>query len=70
MSVKSSKQYIQSIKGKKSKSKTEFEYSSVYTLLVAVVLSAQSTDKGVNSVTRSFLKKLIPQKWLNWVKRR
>lgn len=31
--------------------KIELEYSSPYTLLVAVVLSAQSTDKGVNRVT-------------------
>ena len=28
--------------------KTELDYSSPYTLLVAVVLSAQSTDVGVN----------------------
>ena len=27
---------------------TELEYSSPYTLLVAVVLSAQATDVGVN----------------------
>jgi endonuclease-3 len=31
---------------------TELEYSDAYTLLVAVVLSAQSTDTGVNKVTR------------------
>jgi endonuclease-3 len=27
---------------------TELEYKNPYTLLVAVVLSAQATDKGVN----------------------
>ncbi len=32
--------------------KIELEYHSPYTLLVAVVLSAQSTDKGVNKATR------------------
>ena len=32
--------------------KGELEYTSAYTLLVAVVLSAQSTDIGVNKATR------------------
>ncbi|MFN3432274.1 MAG: endonuclease III [Candidatus Sericytochromatia bacterium] len=32
--------------------KTELEYSSAYTLLVAVVLSAQATDVSVNKATR------------------
>jgi len=31
---------------------TELEYSSPFELLVAVALSAQSTDKGVNKATR------------------
>jgi endonuclease-3 len=31
--------------------KTELEYESPYTLLIAVVLSAQATDAGVNKVT-------------------
>ncbi len=31
---------------------TELEYSTPFELLVAVMLSAQSTDKGVNQVTR------------------
>jgi endonuclease-3 len=31
--------------------RTELEYKSPYTLLVAVVLSAQATDKGVNKAT-------------------
>ncbi|MBK1671108.1 endonuclease III [Rhodovibrio sodomensis] len=33
--------------------KTELEYRDPFTLLVAVVLSAQSTDVGVNKATRS-----------------
>lgn len=33
--------------------KTELEYINPYTLLVAVVLSAQATDKGVNKATRN-----------------
>jgi endonuclease III len=32
---------------------TELEYSNAYTLLVAVVLSAQMTDAGVNKATRA-----------------
>lgn len=32
---------------------TELNYTNPYTLLVAVVLSAQSTDKGVNKATSS-----------------
>jgi endonuclease-3 len=38
--------------------KTELEYVNPYTLLVAVVLSAQSTDKGVNKATRSLFEKV------------
>ena len=30
---------------------TELQYSSVFELLIAVVLSAQATDKGVNKAT-------------------
>ncbi|MDF3047617.1 MAG: endonuclease [Candidatus Midichloriaceae bacterium] len=38
-------------KENKSEPKIELHYSNPYELLVAVVLSAQSTDKGVNKVT-------------------
>ena len=31
---------------------TELEYSSTFELLIAVILSAQATDKGVNIATR------------------
>ena len=36
---------------------TELNYKDVFTLLVAVGLSAQSTDKGVNKVTEKLFKK-------------
>jgi endonuclease III len=36
--------------------KTELEYESPYTLLVAVVLSAQATDAGVNRATPALFK--------------
>jgi endonuclease III len=36
--------------------KTELEYSSSFELLIAVLLSAQATDKGVNLATRRLFK--------------
>jgi endonuclease III len=43
--------------------KTELEYKSSYTLLIAVVLSAQATDAGVNKVTpRLFAAAATPAK--------
>ena len=44
---------------------TELEYTSVFELLVAVLLSAQATDKGVNKATRKlFTVANTPQKML------
>ncbi len=37
--------------------KTELEYTNPFTLLVAVVLSAQATDAGVNKATKSLFAK-------------
>jgi endonuclease-3 len=37
---------------------TELEYTNDYTLLVAVVLSAQATDKGVNKATKALFAKV------------
>src|SRR5262249_44304614 len=46
---------------------TELEYKNPFTLLVAVVLSAQSTDAGVNKATRPLFAKVdMPQKMLNF----
>jgi endonuclease-3 len=43
--------------------KTELEHMNPYTLLVAVVLSAQATDAGVNKATRSLFAKVdTPEK--------
>jgi len=43
--------------------KTELEYTNPFTLLVAVVLSAQATDKGVNKATPALFKAAdTPQK--------
>ena len=47
--------------------KTELEYVNTYTLLVAVVLSAQSTDAGVNIATRELFKSVqTPQAMLEF----
>ena len=44
----------------------ELDYANAYTLLVAVILSAQSTDKGVNKATKELFKIAdTPQKILN-----
>ena len=44
---------------------TELEYDNVYTLLVAVVLSAQATDAGVNAATRDlFARVKTPEQML------
>jgi len=44
---------------------TELDYSSVFELLVAVLLSAQATDAGVNKATRQlFARAPTPQKML------
>jgi endonuclease-3 len=40
------------------KPETELQYINPYTLLVAVVLSAQATDKGVNKATGPLFKKV------------
>ena len=43
--------------------KSELEYTNPYTLLVAVVLSAQATDAGVNKATKNLFKIVdTPQK--------
>src|SRR5438046_9047000 len=44
---------------------TELEYDSIYQLLVAVVLSAQATDVGVNRATEPLFKMVkTPQQML------
>lgn len=45
--------------------RTELEYVNNYTLLVAVVLSAQATDKGVNKATKALFERVhTPQQML------
>src|SRR5690606_30102877 len=45
---------------------TELEYGNIYQLLVAVVLSAQATDIGVNKATRALFETVkTPQQMLD-----
>jgi len=44
---------FESFKAENPSPKSELNYVNPYTLLVAVVLSAQATDKGVNKATAS-----------------
>ena len=45
---------------------TELEYGNIYQLLVAVVLSAQATDLGVNKATRALFQRVTtPQQMLD-----
>lgn len=46
--------------------KSELQWKNAYTLLVAVVLSAQATDKSVNKATEPLFKKIdTPRKMIN-----
>ena len=54
------------LKARNPEPKGELEHVNVYTLLVAVVLSAQATDKGVNKATKELFKIAdTPQKMLD-----
>ncbi len=47
--------------------KTELAYTNAYTLVTAVALSAQATDKSVNAATRAFFATVdTPEKMLAW----
>ncbi len=51
MTAKEIAQFFTRLRARDPEPKSELEYRNVFTLLVAVVLSAQSTDKGVNKAT-------------------
>lgn len=50
------RQFFQRLQAERPEPKGELEYVNLYTLLVAVVLSAQATDAGVNKATRALFK--------------
>lgn len=58
--------FFATLKAANPKPQTELEFASVFELLVAVLLSAQATDVGVNKATRRlFLVANTPQKMLD-----
>ncbi len=59
-------QILDILKSKDPNPKSELNYHNAFTLLVAIVLSAQSTDKGVNKATCELFKIAdTPQKMLD-----
>jgi endonuclease-3 len=54
--VKEAESFFSRLKAQAPEPKTELEYKNPFTLLVAVVLSAQATDKGVNKATAGLFK--------------
>lgn len=59
-------EFFSRLKADNPEPKSELQYTNSYTLLVAVVLSAQATDAGVNKATHALFKEVdSPQKMLN-----
>ena len=50
------RKFFSILKKKNPEPKSELQYTNPYTLLVAVVLSAQATDAGVNKATKDLFK--------------
>ena len=57
---KEAREFFARLAARNPEPKTELEYKNAYTLLVAVVLSAQATDKGVNKATEKLFKDFPP----------
>lgn len=65
MHVRSVEPFFATLKAANPQPTTELEYTSVFELLAAVLLSAQATDAGVNKATRKlFAVANTPQKML------
>jgi len=58
MSPKNREEFFRRLAERNPEPKSELEYINPYTLLVAVILSAQSTDVGVNKATKALFKKV------------
>jgi endonuclease-3 len=56
MNRKKVEQFFARLKAQNPHPKGELDYTNAYTLLVAVVLSAQATDTGVNKATKELFK--------------
>lgn len=58
MNKESANQFFMALAAKLPQPRTELTYKNPYTLLVAVILSAQATDVGVNKATASLFEKI------------
>ncbi|MEJ2107364.1 MAG: endonuclease III [Acidiferrobacteraceae bacterium] len=58
MNAKKIREIFERLKAANPRPRSELKYTNPYQLLVAVVLSAQSTDKGVNLATRPLFEKV------------
>ena len=58
MSVSQIERFYQKLANHNPSPKGELDYINHYTLLVAIVLSAQATDKGVNKATKPLFEKV------------
>ena len=56
MSPKKVREFFARLAAANPDPKSELEYATPFQLLVAVVLSAQATDKGVNRATRALFR--------------
>jgi len=66
LDYKTMRQIFERFQKAEAEPKGELEHVNVYTLVVAVALSAQATDKGVNKATRELFKIAdTPQKMLD-----
>jgi len=66
MKVQDREHFFATLAEKCPEPETELQYTNPYTLLVAVVLSAQATDVGVNKATKALFESVdTPQKMLD-----
>ncbi|MDD2565327.1 MAG: endonuclease III [Candidatus Gracilibacteria bacterium] len=65
--VKESEEIFELIYTNSKKIKTELNYSTPFQFLIAVIMSAQTTDKQVNIATKDFFEKVkIPEDLVTW----
>ena len=58
LSPAEAEEFFARLKKQNPEPKTDLDHSNAYTLLVAVALSAQATDKGVNKATKALFAKV------------
>ncbi|MGE3623314.1 MAG: endonuclease III [Bdellovibrionales bacterium] len=65
MQLQAADEFFRRLAAERPEPRTELHYANTYTLLVAVVLSAQATDAGVNKATKKLFERVkTPQAML------